>query len=629
MKTTPLVIVILLCFGQQQAIAQLDSLYTQQWNRDPITNLNSTTSAQRQIITAEQIRVSGYTNLSDVLLLVDGWTFSKEQTDGYNWIMQSNGIENYENQNWVLMLNGQRLEMSRTLGININNLLVSVNNIERIEVINTHGMYLGEFTPNGLINIITKKNSTNGFLAKAFYSKTVQETNLIATIGYSFNKFHINYSLVNVNIPNSKSSYLSPTSYTFAQRTEMQYTGRKMAHQVQFISGLEDFYLLGYLGLCNINAAHQLRLSSTFNAARYLSPSFNQYASTIQHRYQKTGRKGNFTWQNGIGFDYIKKYSYWFGVPDNHVYIIKPFTSINIPITRKVNLFADVQTAFCHHKMAPRVSIGLYKKVSLISNYSFVVGYTETLLEEAFNTAIGQRINALNGASYYYNPKLATADFYYNLNIGSSVKFSFNSGLKNTYDLPGLQYVIFDYPSPNSTIGTYRIFSYPKRSTYQFNWINRFNIHYDIVKNLVFDINYLNTRVLNSWDENLQTIPRHKFTLTLQYEFPKRFTLWTRHYAQSQTQNWNFDHYNDFNYQTSQYDGLYYPSLASYSFDIGLSKKLWKDYLNLNMSMNNMFTRKFAYDNTYDKKTSNKYYQLRISIAANIDGLFAKGNTKP
>jgi hypothetical protein len=624
MKTKPLsrfILPVVLFSLTHMAFAQLDSMYTQQWNRDPVTDLKYMASAQRQIITAEQIRVSGYTQLSDVLQLVDGWTYSKDPRS-HNWIGESNGIENYDYQNWVLMLNGQRINMDRILGLNVNFLAVSVNNIERIEVINTNGMYLGEFTQNGLINIITKKNTTNGFLANAFAATNKDISTAAVTLGYTWNRFHLNLSS---NALYSNTGSPVPYKQDYRQRLEMQYTGRNISHQAQVISS-DQYTSLGYLGLWNLNAKHQIRLSSSLTSTRYYYPyvltNADQFNNTLQYRFLKNTKKGNFIWQTGMGFDYIKVLPIYSNQSTIEAPILKPYTSVNIPVTRKTNLFADGQVALCNNKAAPKISIGLYKRVSLISNYSFVLGYTETLPEEGFNTNIGDQINAASGAVGFYNPTFSTADFYYNLNIGNSVKFSFNSGLKNATDLAGYTYFLIPPPGPLSTISFYRLYDVVP-STHQLSWINRINIHYDIVKNLVFDINYLHTHIVNTWNENIYTIPKHKVTLTLQYDLPKRFTVWTRHYLQSQTAYWNIG-----NYSPESLSDVYYTAPLFYSFDLGLSKKLWKDYLNLNITARNILSKNRE-DHMYYSSVHNYQSSLNLSVTANIDGLFAKGNPKP
>jgi hypothetical protein len=56
------------------AIAQSDSLVYQYWKRDPNTEIENTQSNQKQIITKEQLMLSGYRLVGDALQLIDGWT---------------------------------------------------------------------------------------------------------------------------------------------------------------------------------------------------------------------------------------------------------------------------------------------------------------------------------------------------------------------------------------------------------------------------------------------------------------------------------------------------------------------------------------------------------------------------
>ncbi len=611
----PILIFLFVCLTFA-ANAQLDSLYTQQWGRDAVTNFNSTNSSQRQIITKETIRNSGYTHLSDVLYLIDGWTAST-LTDG-NSSMQSNGTGSYNQQNWVVMLNGQRIELDRSFPQSLNQLAIGIYDIERIEVINSNGMFLGEYTQYGLIHIITKKQTVNGIHADAFLSSAagydVYNGELdggfylrdmrAVSLGYTKNNFNINTSVLYQNVGSSS------TSNNLISRVELQYTGKKISHQIQTQSILKGqnppYRLASYLGLWNINTHNQIRLSTTFTNTKYEwgDPQAQQFKNTLQHRYLKTYKKGNFIWQNGLGYDYIKYNSTSMSGSVQNATIIKPYTSINIPITRKANLFGDAQVAFCNGKTAPKVSVGVYKKVSFISNYSFVFGYTETLLEEAFLTSVNKDINAMETASNFYSPKLTTADFYYNINIGNNAKFSFNSGLKNAYDVPDYQYSA----STNNQVV----------STYQLNWINRFNIHYDIIKNVVFDINYMHTRRLNSWDDNLQNIPKHKFTFTLQYDLPKRFTLWSRNYMQSKTQ-WFTDYGNSS-------AGLYYTQPTQFGWDIGLNKKLFKEYLNINLAARNVLQKDIYYSSSGMFEFLGGIF---ISITANINGIGETKTPKP
>jgi outer membrane receptor for ferrienterochelin and colicin len=160
-------------------------------------------------------------------------------------------------------------------------------------------------------------------------------------------------------------------------------------------------------------------------------------------------------------------------------------------------------------------------------------------------------------------------------------------------------------------------------NTWQTNWINRVNVHYDIIKNLAFDINYMRTDIVDTWNNNLRNTPKHKFSLIVQYNMPKRFTLWVRNYWQSETQWWN-----DAKLWTEPaVDGssLYYTLPSIYTWDIGLGKKLFKEYLNMNLSVRNLFNA----NERYTQLGAQFDFRVVASISANIDGLFAKGAPKP
>jgi hypothetical protein len=643
MKPSPLLFCLLIVFLSMHSLtAQIDSLYTQQWNRDPVTSLNHTASAQRQIITAEQIRASGYTRLSDLVQLFDAWTYKTDA--GERWTLLSNGTGNYDNQNWIVMVNGQRFYLPEKEALN--NLGISITDIERIEIVNNSGMYLGEFSSNGLIHIVTKKITNNGFMYRGFlsdglstltpgrqqYAASPYQTGLNTqhTIGYKHNQFQIQGTVNHQEFSNYDSivyersffNYVPAVTTTQSYRIESQYTYKKLTQQLQFTHTNIDARLsvfsplngyknasFAYAGVLNFNAKHQLKLTAQ-QSETYFSNNDGIPTSrnlNLQYRFLQPTKKGNIILQTGLA--YLKQeYEFSF---------FKPFTSISLPVTRKTNMWAETQVSFSNRNAHPKFSFGLYKRVSFISNYSFVVSHSTVEQYEAYYFPIVPFVPTTTDHRYLsYFSNQTTADFYYNLNFGNSVKFSYNSGLKLSDNLFSQDYETYYYP-PSLP------FTQPLTTTdsRQLNWMNRFNFHYDIVKNLVFDINYMRTTILETSNNNLQQIPKHKFTLTVQYEFPKRFTLWTRNYWQSETKWWNEPAIYNW-----RYTGDFYRTLpAIYTWDAGISKKLYKDYLNVNISARNLFNnneRYFPMGAQFDTR-------FTASISANIDGLFASRPSKP
>lgn len=644
MKPTPLFLFLLIVFLSLNSLtAQIDSLYTQQWNRDPITSLNHTASAQRQIITSEQIRASGYTRLSDLVQLFDAWTYKTDA--GEQWTLQSNGTGNYDNPNWILMVNGQRFDLHEKEALN--NLGISVTDVERIEIVNNSGMYLGEFSANGLIHIVTKKVTTNGFMYRGFlsdglstlppgrqqYTSSPYQTGLNTqhTIGFKHNQFQIQGTFNHQEFNNYDSivyyrsffNYVPALTNKQSYRIESQHTYKKLTQQLQFSHTDVDVRLsvfspynsyknasFAYAGVLDISAKHQFKLTAQQSETYYAYTSGIPTSRNInlQYRFLQPTRKGNLIWQTGLA--YLKS--------EHGFSFFKPFTSISLPVTRKTTIWAETQVSLANRDAHPKVSVGLYKRVSFISNYSFIVSHSSVEQFTAYYFPFDPNRLFRTTDHYFLNyfSNQTTADFYYNLNFGNSVKFSYNSGLKLSDNLFAQGYETYYYP-PSLP------FTQPLTNTdsRQLNWMNRFNFHYDIVKNLVFDINYMRTTILETSNNNLQQIPKHKFTLTVQYEFPKRFTLWTRNYWQSETKWWNEPAIYNW-----RYTGDFYRTLpAIYTWDIGISKKLYKDHLNLNISARNVFN------------SNERYYPMgaqfdtrfTASITANIDGLFASRPSKP
>jgi hypothetical protein len=643
--------ILILTIPGKCLLAQTDSLYAQQWNRDPILKLNATTSAQRQIITSEQIRLSGYNRLSDVFQLIDGWTFTT--MDGYNWQMQSNGTGNYYNQNWILMVNGQRVGLSRYSAPEVNLLGISVNDIERIEIVNSTGMYLGEFTQKGLIHIVTRKNE-EGLSYHGYYGNGISVTdqgryqvnsdlpsfvNPIGTnnthaLGYSKNAFNatasVNYQKYYVPDSNGSPRLFAdtlphPLNTSINTRVELQYVGRRVLQQLQagytsieetsFGTGkiqTRDFKTIGYLNQWSIDQHHQLRFSATasengtFYSSSFLMKLFN---GNVSYRYLKNYKNGNLIAQAGIMYDKIDRK----GFVNND--LIKPYASVNIPLTRKSNLFADGMFTIHDQRRAPKVSAGIYKRVSFISNWSLTGAYAEQLDLEDLSVILRNTSSLVfpYGDERYKSRQLS-ADFYYNLNIGNNVKFSYNSGIKSIADeaAQGLAHIT----TPSDPDGY--TFAYTSYNASYTNWVNRFNIHYDIIKNLVFDFNYMRTGIVDRSIANIRTVPKHKLSFIIQYDFSKRLALWVRGYRQSET-SW-------FSYGFNPPAVPYYEKLPGfYTMDAGISKKLLKEYLNVNLSVRNIFNSRQQYaliGSQFDTR-------FTIGISANVDRVFASRGSKP
>lgn len=109
----------------------------------------------RVVITGEMLQSAALTRLSDVLLLVDDWVLST--TDGYTWKAAPNGLSTFREQQWVVMLDGQRVDLNLFDAVNLNLLPVALDQIDSVVVVNTPQLYDGEFSDRGLIHFYTRR----------------------------------------------------------------------------------------------------------------------------------------------------------------------------------------------------------------------------------------------------------------------------------------------------------------------------------------------------------------------------------------------------------------------------------------------------------------------------------------
>src|ERR1700728_4771711 len=119
------------------------------------------------VISAEDIRRSGATNIPDLLRMVPGMDVA--QINANTWAISARGFNADFSNKLLVMLDGRPVYVPTFGGVYWDVLDVPLEDIERIEVIRGPGGTIwGANAVNGVINIITKKASdTQGNLASA------------------------------------------------------------------------------------------------------------------------------------------------------------------------------------------------------------------------------------------------------------------------------------------------------------------------------------------------------------------------------------------------------------------------------------------------------------------------------
>src|SRR3984885_11949381 len=118
----------------------------------------SRTASAVFVITQEEIRRSGSTNLPDLLRMVPGVQVA--QIDSNTWAISVRGFNQRFSNELLVLVDGRSVYTSEFGGVYWDSLDLPLEDIERIEVIRgPGGSAWGANAVNGVINIITKKTS--------------------------------------------------------------------------------------------------------------------------------------------------------------------------------------------------------------------------------------------------------------------------------------------------------------------------------------------------------------------------------------------------------------------------------------------------------------------------------------
>jgi iron complex outermembrane receptor protein len=202
------VVLALLCAGHSPAMAappgtpqaeeqQLKSLSLAELGQVKITSTSKQpeevwqTPAPVFVLTNEDIRRSGATNLPDLLRLVPGVQVSRSQSD--EWAVGIRGFASSFSKGLQVMIDGRSVYTPLFEGVYWDVQDLVLEDIDRIEVIRgPAGAVWGLNAVNGIINIVTKDaKQTQGTMASALGGGTVERFLGEAQQGWRFPKRHL------------------------------------------------------------------------------------------------------------------------------------------------------------------------------------------------------------------------------------------------------------------------------------------------------------------------------------------------------------------------------------------------------------------------------------------------------
>jgi len=118
-------------------------------------------SSGRRVIDADMLRATGATRLTDILRLLEDWNLTT--VDGFTWQMSPFGLDAYQTQPWIVMVDGVRMDIGQFGVSSLNRIPVNVSEIDSVEILDLPQLHHGEFIDGGLIHIHTHGAGKSGF----------------------------------------------------------------------------------------------------------------------------------------------------------------------------------------------------------------------------------------------------------------------------------------------------------------------------------------------------------------------------------------------------------------------------------------------------------------------------------
>ena len=325
----------------------------------------------KQIITSEIIRNTGLTRLSDVLFLTEDWDIYS--IGGFKWQVSPNGLCTFQQQDWIVMLDGQRMDINLINIKSLNMLPVSIDQIDSVVIISTPQIYKGEFTERGLIHFYTSrpKNGLSLYGRNTIgnetgdpgpYAYTQYATENVDRLGPDYS-FYLGFGRkrwfvrTGLNVQNHYST--DPLILDRNKNTS------RIFFRGQMVSPSLRLGFNGFSGKHEIFAAYSTSNKNIFTGGfgsdrLYFKPLAREIP--VQSSFSHTGINGDVTAAKNLSIHYQVKYS--------NIKLEKPVDYLNTEFDWKLNNFlAEFEAAQQKPHYQGKLGIG-YQKSSLNTGYN-------------------------------------------------------------------------------------------------------------------------------------------------------------------------------------------------------------------------------------------------------------------
>lgn len=577
----------------------------------------------KTIITNNDLKNSGVINISDIFTLLNNWNNST--INGYSFAVSPNNLSLYQNQNVIVLIDGQQIDLGEHHFINLNLIPLTIDQIDTVEVNSFPQLSNGIYAKSGVINFITKK-PTKGLSLNFFnsvgnevgdpgpYVFTQEHSPNVDKLGYllsfnlntggenwylrSFIKTEENY-LTDPAINDRINSISSENkSRMLAASAILNFSALSGNHHFLFgYTENDDFIFYRQIGheVPANNILKHIGLNGTFNLTQnidlnyFIKNSDNELKNLSNSTYSDFFERIKLFLSRVESKYKNKTISVTFGLTfENHQITLRNdnstfdritlYTSLNYFLSRNFNYAIDFSTTKQNEKTLLNGTLKNFWNITPNSNLTFAFSYSQNFffdnIASPFQDSFGNFTNCTISDT---KSNLFSSALSYNYSFNNNLKFSLLGDYRHFFDYTLENYNYQQNPTDINIESNYNLKSNEFLKVASGS-VEIEHVISEIVKQKLYYGYQTDFEGSYLFKEVWKSFPNHKFVYSINFNFNNSFGIWAKYYFQSET-IWNPYRYLDF-----QSDNKSSSKIKAYStIDLSVQKWFWQKRIWLNL----------------------------------------------
>jgi len=586
-------------------------------------NTETNNDISKTIITSSDLKSSGVINISDIFTLLNNWNNST--INGYSFAVSPNNLSLYQNQNVIVLIDGQQFDLGEHDFINLNLIPLTIDQIDTVEVNSFPQINNGVYVQSGVINFITKK-PTKGLSFNLFnsvgnevgdpgpYVFTQERSPNVDKLGYllsfnlntggenwylrSFIKTEENYltdpaikDRINSISTDSKSRMLAASAI-------LNFNALSGNHNFLFgYTESDDFIFYRQIGheLPTNKILKHFGLNGTFNLTQNIDLNYfikksdnelkNRSSSTYSEFYEHsklflTRFEGKYKNKNifmTFGLTYENSEIALLDVNSEFDRIIL-YTSLNYFLSQNFNYLIDFSTTKQSGETLLNGTLKNFWNITSNSSLLFAFSYSQNLfVYNIFSPFPENFADITNSTTSDTKSNLFSSALSYNHSFNNNLKFTIAGDYRHFFDYALEEYNYQFNPIGGSIESNYNI----KTNEYLKAGSGTIELEHaisEVVKHKFYYSYQADFEGSFLFRELWKSFPNHKLVYSINFNFNDSFGLWAKYYFQSET-IWSEYQYLDF-----QSDKESSSKIKAYStIDLSIQKWFWQKRIWLNL----------------------------------------------